>query len=91
MDLTILKKQISKYEQDVKQLEQLNKIAKSSEISGIIIRNDSTLQNVFLDNPQISADDKQAINALILMAIEDWKEELKIDVQTFENSIAGVK
>ena len=91
MNIPNLEKQIANYKRNKLQLEQLEKITENSIIAGITFKNDSTLSNIFLDNPEISIEDKREIITKVLQGISAWKEELIIDVSTFENLIGEIE
>ena len=91
MTLPDLEKQIQHHKNQKQELETLSRINKDFRIDTITLSSPNVLLPIHLSSPKLSPDIAKLINDILFPEILAIREELEIDVKTFENLISGVE
>ena len=91
MTLQELDTQILIHKQNKSELKLLSSFDQNFTINTITLSSPNVLMPLHLSNPRISAEASQKIRAILMPEIEAWKEELEIDIKTFENKLREVE
>lgn len=91
MNIPDLKKQITEYENNKRELETLSRIDKDFRIDSICLSSPNVLIPLHLSNPKLSKDVAKLVNDILFPEILAIREELEIDIKDFEFRVREIR